>query len=532
MKTKSTFTLQTKTSNSSATTETPSKPTVGTAVKEKESVGLDLADIVTETKEEHSFSPRKIKFQDLVEEDLRRQYLIRLVGGILLIGVLVVLPTFLVMGVSGKTAYYSLIVALISYVISLSLNELGRTQFAVHIVAVPTIAIIDYICFDNSMRLYIQLTALFALVIPITVVGLTLTSQFTFGYGFAGVLLAVIGMAVCGRFTNSGPDNPFIITITLCIVFVLFLLMAIAWGTAKVVRRAFINSEWQNHQLLDYNRQMGTTLESELRVSQFIASLSEQLSRISSEQSQRSNEQAKAITTVTSTLEELSATARHVAVTANDVFNATNRALTTAQRGSQIIEQGIESIKIVSSNVENIAGIASELGQQSRRVEEIVEMISELADETNLLALNATIEASGAGEYGRRFAVVAAEVQNLANRSRTAARDVQAVIAQVRDAINRSLTATESGLDEARDLSEGATDTRAVISEILDTVQNTTLLAQQISLTTQQQRSATDLAVEMSRDVVTVAQETATRASQLLDVSIQLNKTAASLKHS
>lgn len=497
-----------------------------------ENTGLDLAEVLAAPDPEPSFSPRKIKFQDLVEEDLRRQYLIRLVAGIVLGGVLVLLPIFLLMGVSGKTAYYSLVLALVSYIASLTLNELGRSQIAVHVFALPTVVILDYICFDNSMRLYLQLTALFALVVPITVVGLTLSSRLAFLYGFASTLLGVVGLGICGRYSQSGSDDPFIVAITFSILFVLYLLMMVAWGTAKVVRRAFINSEWQNHQLLDYNRQIGNTLESELQVSQFIASLSEQLSRISSEQSNRSNEQARAISTVTSTLEELSNTARHVAVTANDVFNATTRALTTAQRGSQIIEQGIQSIKIVSGNVENIAGIAAELGQQSRQVEEIVEMISELADETNLLALNATIEASGAGEYGRRFAVVAAEVQNLANRSRTAARDVQAVIAQVRDAINRSLAATENGLDEARELSLGATDTSAVISEILETVQNTTMLAQQISLTTQQQRSATDLAVGMSREIVAVSQEMATRGSQLLDVSIQLNKTAASLKHS
>ena len=85
------------------------------------------------------------------------------------------------------------------------------------------------------------------------------------------------------------------------------------------------------------------------------------------------------------------------------------------------------------------------LGERSQQIGEIIDLINDLSDETHLLALNAAIEAAGAGEHGRRFAVVAAEVKSLANRALAAAKEVKGVIAEIQQATNAAVLAAEEG---------------------------------------------------------------------------------------
>lgn len=309
------------------------------------------------------------------------------------------------------------------------------------------------------------------------------------------------------------------------------LVMAVlSWGNARAMRSAIKRMSWQTAEVIKINNQLEETLSFDVQVSNSISGLGGELNRISHDQSVRAQNQAQSVAIVTSTLEELSATARQIADVAEGVFTATEQALRTAESGGQAVGLGIDSIATLTGQVESISKIANELGSQSRRISEIVELITDLAEETNLLALNATIEAAGAGEYGRRFQVVASEVQTLANRSRAASRDVQTILGQIRNSINNTLVATDKGLDEARRMSEVSSQAGEAIEQIIETVESTTFLARQIYLTTQQQRTATDQAVEMVRQVAVDSREGAIRARQLLDASQQLNRASANLR--
>ncbi len=311
-----------------------------------------------------------------------------------------------------------------------------------------------------------------------------------------------------------------------------YIMALMSWSNARTIRRAMRLMTWQNEALMLTNRQLESNLQRDLAMGDTVSQLSSDLSQISYDQSQRAQGQAHSVAVVTSTLEELGATARQIAEVAENVAQATEQALQTAESGGRSVGLSIDSIGVLISQVEGINTITSELGIQSKRISEIVETITDLAEETNLLALNATIEAAGAGEYGRRFAVVAAEVQTLANRSRTASREVEHILGQIRTSIESTLRATEGGLEEARRMNEISSQAGEAIEQIIETVEGTTYLARQINLTTQQQRSATDQAVEMIRRVAGDSREGAARAQQLLFVSDRMSQTASSLRQS
>ncbi len=299
---------------------------------------------------------------------------------------------------------------------------------------------------------------------------------------------------------------------------------------ARSILEALRRMAWQNDRLLQVNRRMEKTISLTTGVGNSIGQLAAELVTISQEQSERAHTQAQSVVIVTSTLEELSATARQVAEVADNVYLATEQALHTAETGGKAVGFGIDSVATLTDQIETISTIANELGRQSRRISEIVETITELAEETNLLALNATIEAAGAGEFGRRFAVVAQEVQFLATRSRAASRDVQNILGQIRTSINNTLKATNEGLNLAHRMSEVASQAGEALEQIIENVEGTTYLARQINLTTQQQRTATDQAVEMIRQVAGTSREATARTQQLLLASDRLNQTAASLR--
>lgn len=360
---------------------------------------------------------------------------------------------------------------------------------------------------------------------------------------FAGLIIheiapfVIAGVAIAGfslvlwYYSQLNPDQTAILIKIFAGGSAIHILMAVmSWANARAIRTALSRMREQNERLLQVNRRLERNIALSSNAGENFSQLASDLLQFSHEQSDSAQLQAESVVIVTSTLEELSATARQVADVADSVYSATEQALHTAETGGKAVGFGIDSIATLTDQVETISRIANELGVKSRRISEIVETITELAEETNLLALNATIEAAGAGEYGRRFAVVAQEVQFLATRSRAASRDVQNILGQIRTSINNTLKATNEGLNEAQRMSEVASQAGEALEQIIENVEGTTYLARQINLTTQQQRTATDQAVEMIRQLASSSRDTIDRSQQLLRASDRLSQTAASLR--
>lgn len=261
-----------------------------------------------------------------------------------------------------------------------------------------------------------------------------------------------------------------------------------------------------------------------------VSSAAAQIAAASRQSALISADQAGAVAEATVTIEELSHTAQQIAEAATLVAGAAEQALNSASDGQDTVRTSILGISTLKVQVQDIAVKILALSERSQRVGHIIEQITSIADQTHLLALNAAIESAAAGENGKRFAVVAAEVKKLSESSRKATKEVQTVLSEIQGATNASVMATEQGMKEAERGVALAHKSGDANESIIQMVERTVQLANAISLATQQQRSASEQVVASMRQLATVIQDGAASAKQSSSLAIALDEIALELR--
>jgi len=260
-----------------------------------------------------------------------------------------------------------------------------------------------------------------------------------------------------------------------------------------------------------------------------VQSSSTELQAAATQQATGAKEQATATSEITTTISELLVTSRQIAESARRVSQIAEQTADGARKGQTTVDATHESISSIRRQVDQIVTHMLELGKKSQEIGAVLDIVSELAEQTNILAINATIEAAGAGEAGKRFAVVADEIRKLADRVGGSAKEVRGLIEDVRGAVNTTVMATETGSKSVDAGSRLFGDVATAFNQIAELVGTTTEAAREIELSTKQQTSAVEQVNMAIANVAQASKETEASSGQTLQTSTQLSSLSRDL---
>ena len=261
-----------------------------------------------------------------------------------------------------------------------------------------------------------------------------------------------------------------------------------------------------------------------------LAAAAEELSAITEQANNGVMRQQGEIDQVATAMNEMSATVSEVSNNAANAANAAQEADDSAKDGWSVVNTTVETINNLASEVERTSEVIENLKGDSISIGTVLDVIRDIAEQTNLLALNAAIEAARAGEQGRGFAVVADEVRTLASRTQQSTREINDMIERLQNGANQAVSVMEMGRAKAEESVEQAAKAGEALQSITSVVDNIKSMNMQIASAAEEQSSTAE---EINRNIVNiseVAQETADGSSQTATASDQLAKLASGLQ--
>ncbi len=260
-----------------------------------------------------------------------------------------------------------------------------------------------------------------------------------------------------------------------------------------------------------------------------VSSASEQLSAQIEQSSHGAEDQSKRLSETATAMEEMNATVLEVAKNASQATETSEKAKNKAQEGANIVNKVLAGIGEVQHQSLELKADMTSLGKQAEGIGHVMNVISDIADQTNLLALNAAIEAARAGEAGRGFAVVADEVRKLAEKTMSATKEVGEAIQQIQNGTRKNIDnvdRTVRKIDEATDLARSSGD---VLTEIVRFVDLSTDQVHSIATASEEQSSASEEINRSVEEVNRIAAETLDALRQSADAVSDMAQQAQEL---
>ncbi len=424
------------------------------------------------------------------------------------------------------------VVALVIIGSCLGLNRSGLTQSAtwVFLLTMQIIIILYLLSRPDLTFLSNFRGASPLLAVTIIAAGVIIGPKFSFI--FAG--LSIINMFLVGIYRAkpglASLETPLEVVYQGAVAICLFFVMAcLAWFFETNFRSLIARLSSQNQSLSLANQQLVNKYEQDQQVARQVNHLTDEVSNDFTERSREAGNQISAVIEVTATIEQLDQTSIEVLESAQTVDNNAQQALKVVEEGAHRLQVGLDSLGVLNWQAEKIGAALNDLYQRIQQTGQIIELVEEITDSTNMLALNATIEAAGAGEYGRRFRAVAKEVQNLANRSQAALDQIHQVLDGVYQATTDSTMLAQQGVVEAASVMNETRSMQATLEGIVTRVETTARLAREISVAVEQQRSSTTNIVETMHYISSISSTLKQADAHLIKRVSYLNETVAQL---
>ena len=283
-------------------------------------------------------------------------------------------------------------------------------------------------------------------------------------------------------------------------------------------------------QLRDLVSQINDASQEVAQYTQNTQSITNQLAEASEHQAQESAGASSAINEIAQSIDDVSANASESAEVAQ-------RSVQIASNGAEVVNRSIEGMDTIREQIQETSKRIKRLGESSQEIGNIVSLINDIADQTNILALNAAIQASMAGEAGRGFAVVADEVQRLAERSASATKQIETLVKTIQTDTNEAVISMEQTTSEVVRGANLAKDAGVALDEIQLVSGNLATLIGSISESAKLQSASAghiantmNVVQEITSQTTTATFDTARSVSELANMAESLRQSVSDFK--
>ncbi|MGA9333145.1 MAG: methyl-accepting chemotaxis protein [Rudaea sp.] len=247
--------------------------------------------------------------------------------------------------------------------------------------------------------------------------------------------------------------------------------------------------------------------------------------------------QAQQITSASAAINEIAVSIDEVSKNSAESADVAQRSVQIASKGAGIVRQTIQGMDSIRDQIQETSKRIKRLGESSQEIGSIVELINDIAEQTNILALNAAIQAASAGEAGRGFAVVADEVQRLAERASGATRRIETLVQTIQADTNEAVTSMEQTTSEvvagarlAEDAGLALGEIEKVSNDLADLIQNISEAARQQSAAATNISATMNVIQEITTQTSVGAGQTAESIGNLAQLAADLRRSVADFK--
>ncbi|MEL0589296.1 MAG: methyl-accepting chemotaxis protein [Planktothrix rubescens PR222] len=262
-----------------------------------------------------------------------------------------------------------------------------------------------------------------------------------------------------------------------------------------------------------------------------IANSSSQIATTIEEQERITAQQAAAVNETTTTIDELGSSSRQSAEKAKLAANNAIEVADISEENKKLVQRTLAGISALQSTVEQISNKMTGLDEQMNQISIVTNLVTDLANQTNMLALNASIEAVRAGEYGKGFAVVAGEIRKLADQSKNSATQINHLITETQKSLQTTVSVTASGKQNAIEGIELSQQTAMALERLFNGINHVMMINQEIALTSQQQATAVEQLVTAMNQINQGTQQSVLGIRETRGSVQQINQVAVNLQN-